>query len=313
MNDGTPGSDGCGEPESPERRGGREPSNALRGGVAVVTGGAGTGAGLGRGLVRQFAAAGMRVAILDIDGDSADELAAELRAGGTEVLSCTVDVRDHATLREAATRLAHEFGACNVLCAHAGGGSFGPVDGFGIDEWRRAFDLMVLGTIATVQSFLPLMRATEGPRRIVLTSSAAALAPGRFQGPYRAAKAAVTSIGETLQLELADEGIGTTIVFPSGMLAPMSDDLATPPADLELAEVDPALLSAITEEMAAHETDIATGEEAAVAVIRAIRDNRHYVVTHGATVVARARERQALLDAALTEVTQRDHRTAGEG
>ena len=84
---------------------------------------------------------------------------------------------------------------------------------------------MVTGTVATIQAFLPLMQRTEGLRRIVLTSSVAALAPGRFQGPYRAAKAAVMSIGETLALELEAEGIGTTIAIPSGMLPPELIDL----------------------------------------------------------------------------------------
>src|ERR1700722_3498750 len=86
--------------------------------------------------------------------------------------------------------------------------------------------LMVTGTVATIQAFLPLMQRAEGLRRIVLTASVAAIAPGRFQGPYRAAKAAVVSIGETLDLELGPDGIGTTIVFPGGMLPPSILELA---------------------------------------------------------------------------------------
>jgi NAD(P)-dependent dehydrogenase (short-subunit alcohol dehydrogenase family) len=285
--------------------------SGLAGRVAVVTGGAGTGAGLGRGLVRRFAAHGMRVAVLDVDGAAADALAMELGATGVDALACTVDVREPASLTAAAARVDAAFGGCHVLCAHVGGGAFGAIDLFTLDEWRDAFELMVIGTVATVQAFLPLLRASDGPRRIVLTSSAAALAPGRFQGPYRAAKAAVTSIGETLQLELEGEGIETTIVFPSGMLPPVAQNGDAPPPSLEgLEPLDPEVV-AIAEEMAAHPADIATGDEAAEVVVQAVLEQRHYVATHGATVVWRARERHARVDAALTELQGRGHRAPG--
>ncbi len=62
------------------------------------------------------------------------------------------------------------------------------------------------------------MRKTASHRRIVITSSVAAIAPGRYQGPYRASKAAVTSLAETLDLELGPEGIGAIVAFLSGMI-----------------------------------------------------------------------------------------------
>ena len=55
-------------------------ARALHGGVAVITGGAGTGAGLGQGLVLGFAAQGMRVAILDVDATRALPDVAERQA-----------------------------------------------------------------------------------------------------------------------------------------------------------------------------------------------------------------------------------------
>ena len=63
----------------------------LTGKVAVVTGG---GSGLGAAMARVFAAEGMRVAVLDIDGANAEAVAHELDAAGTQALSCAVDVAD---------------------------------------------------------------------------------------------------------------------------------------------------------------------------------------------------------------------------
>ena len=118
------------------------------------------------------------------------------------------------------------------------------------------------------------MRETDSLRRIVLTVSAAALAPGRFQGPYRSAKAAV-SIGETLDLELGPDGIGTTIVFPSGMLHPALLD-ASETGDVSAAggltrtPEARTVLEAVAEEMAPDPTDIRTGTDAAAPVIEAV-------------------------------------------
>jgi NAD(P)-dependent dehydrogenase (short-subunit alcohol dehydrogenase family) len=279
-------------------------TGVLRGATAVVTGGAGTGAGLGQGLARRLAAEGMRVAILDVDLEAASAVAASLRAGGAEAIACRADVRDAASLRLAAAHVQEAFGACNVLCAHVGGGGQGVFAELPLDAWREALEVMVLGTVATVQAFLPMLRATAGLRRIVLTSSIAALAPGRFQGPYRAAKAAVTSIGETIDLELGREGIGVTIVFPSGMLPTELIDLALAVAAQPAADGED-IQTALAREMASHPADLATGDAAAAPVVDAILAGRRYVVTHGVTAARTARDRHALLEAALDEPARR--------
>jgi NAD(P)-dependent dehydrogenase (short-subunit alcohol dehydrogenase family) len=286
--------------------------NSLGGGVAVVTGGAGSGAGLGQGLVRRFAAEGMQIAILDVDGAAAEALAIELRSSGTDAIACIADVLDHESLRAAASHVRGAFGACNILCAHVGGGGQGPFDALQPELWRRTFDVMVIGTVATVQAFLPLMRETAGLRRIVLTSSAAALAPGVYQGPYRSAKAAVTSIGETLDFELGSEGVGTTIVFPSGMLPPALVDLrngdgAETAEALSLTPEAQNVMNAVVAEMASDPTDVTTGAAAAAPVIDAIIAGRRYVVTHGMSVDRNYRSRHELIEEALADLESRGY------
>jgi NAD(P)-dependent dehydrogenase (short-subunit alcohol dehydrogenase family) len=281
----------------------------LEGGVAVVTGGAGIGAGLGQGLVRRLVAEGMRVAVLDLDVDAADALVAELRGEGADAIACRIDVNDSATMHAAAARVRAELGACNVLCAHVGGGGHGRFDDQGEAEWSAAMQTMVVGTVVTVQAFLPLLRDTHGVRRIVLTSSVAALAPGRDQGPYRAAKAAVTSIGETLALELEPEGIGTTIAFPSGMQADEMLDLAravagTPLDDLVAMMGDP-VMATIAHEMVGEPADVASGDAAAQPIVDAVLADQRYVVTHGTAFERAYRERAEALDAAIVSARRR--------
>ncbi len=255
----------------------------VTGEVAVVVGGAGLGAGLGFAMARQFAVAGMRVAVLDIDADAAAKAADALQSEGVEAIGLVADVTDLQSLRFAAAGVDETLGQCNILCAHVGGGGMGTIDELSASDWMAATDLMLGGTINTVEAFLPLVRKTSGSRHIVLTSSIAALAPGRFQGPYRAAKAAVTSFGETLRLELEPEAIGTTIVFPSGMLPPELADFvrsATEPMSAG------GVQGAIAAEMAPDLRDLATGEEAARDIVAAIEANEPYFITHGVTARA---------------------------
>jgi NAD(P)-dependent dehydrogenase (short-subunit alcohol dehydrogenase family) len=73
---------------------------------------------------------------------------------------------------------------------------FGPLELLAPDDWQWVLSVNVIGTANTVAAFLPLLRAADGPRHIVLTSSVAALAPSPRQGAYIASKFAVTGYGE---------------------------------------------------------------------------------------------------------------------
>ena len=189
--------------------------SGLRGGTAVVTG---AGSGLGAAMAGAFAAEGMAVAALDINREAAESVAAALEAGGTAAIGQAVDVADRETLDAAAAEVAARFGSCNVLAANVGVMQFGPLERITADDWQWLLSVNVVGTANTVNAFLPLLRAANGPRHIVLTSSMAALVPTPRQGAYITTKFAITGYGDVLRQELADDGIGVTVVFPSGMI-----------------------------------------------------------------------------------------------
>ena len=109
------------------------------------------------------------------------------------------------------------FGGCDLLCANVGVQQFGSIDRLTDDDWTWVLGVNVLGTIRTVTAFLPLLRKRSGWRHIALTASTSVFIPGVRLGAYATSKFAVVGFGETLRLELADEGIGVTIVFPAGM------------------------------------------------------------------------------------------------
>jgi NAD(P)-dependent dehydrogenase (short-subunit alcohol dehydrogenase family) len=271
------------------------PSATSWSGTAVVTGGA---SGLGAAMVDRFAAAGMPVVVLDIDGNRAEVQAARVREAGGRALGRQVDVSDRTALAEAA-RATAEFGGCSILCCNVGVMQFGAVDRLTAEEWRWVMDVNVLGTVHTVDAFLPLLRNASGTRRIVLTSSSGALVPGVRMAAYVASKHAVLGYGEVLREELAGEGIGVSVLFPAGMTSRHleSTALARPtalgPAEVRADDVA-AMMASRGVDAATH---VATPEHATRHLLADLAADERYIVTHGRYREALASRLEALLAA----------------
>ena len=115
---------------------------------------------------------------------------------------------------------------------------FGAVEDFTDDEWRWLLDVNVIGSARVARAFLPLLRRAERGR-LAFTTSSSILDPASRLGAYQASKFAVWGLAETLRLELADDGIGVSVIFPSGMItrhletseAAQPDHLRRPIAD----------------------------------------------------------------------------------
>lgn len=179
--------------------------------AAVITGGA---SGLGRALGEQCAMRGMDVALLDLDGDRAVEEAKTLAsAHGVAAHGLRVDVSDPSSVDGAVAEVDARLGAADVVVSNVGVQLFGAVERFTDDEWRWVLDVNVVGSARVARSFLPLLRRSSQPR-LAFTTSSSILDPGSRLGAYQASKFAVWGLAETLRLELADDGIAVTVVFP---------------------------------------------------------------------------------------------------
>jgi NAD(P)-dependent dehydrogenase (short-subunit alcohol dehydrogenase family) len=253
-------------------------------------------------LGERCAALGMDVALLDLDGDrAATEAAALAAAHGTECLGDRVDVSDAASVEGAAASVEERFGAADLVVSNVGVQLFGAVEQFTDDEWRWLLDVNVVGSARVARAFVPLLRRADHGR-LAFTTSSSVLDPASRLGAYQASKFAVWGLAETLRLELADDGIGVTIVLPSGMLSRhLETSEAAQPAHLRrpiAGDGDLDAMIASNPDMAAM---LATPEEAATGVIEAVLAGERYVITHGdltAAVVARAEALTAAAEAA---------------
>jgi NAD(P)-dependent dehydrogenase (short-subunit alcohol dehydrogenase family) len=257
-----------------------EPSEPARNAVAVVSGAA---SGFGAAIAARCAAHGMDVAVLDIDGDRAADVARDLTSRfGIAALADTVDVGVDADVVAAARRVGDELGGCDVLFANVGVQQFGAVLRLTDDDWSWVLNVNVIGAARTVRAFVPLMAGRPSPR-ISLTASSSVLAPTARLGAYQASKFAVLGLAETLRVELADLGIAVSTVFPSGMATRhLESSIAARPAELGASVTAPDDLEVMLSTSSFSDADFATPEEAALHVLEDVLNGERYIITHGA-------------------------------
>jgi NAD(P)-dependent dehydrogenase (short-subunit alcohol dehydrogenase family) len=248
----------------------------------------------------------MNVVLLDVDGDRAEMEAAALAAAhGVEVLGLRVDVADTASVEVAAATVDRRFGKAHLVISNVGVQLFASIARATDDEWRWLLDVNVIGSARVARAFLPLLRKAERGR-LAFTSSSSVLDPASRMSMYQASKFAVWGLAETLRVELAPEGIGVSVIFPSGMLSRhLETSEAAQPAHLRRPIAGDDDFAALHDSNPMMSQFLATPEEAAAGVLDGILGDRRYIVTHGDFLDALdTRDRE--LRAAAAQATGRD-------
>ena len=182
-------------------------SDQLEGGVALVTG---ANRGIGKEVARQLAQRGYEVLLSARDGAKATEAARELAEDtGGSVMPLTLDVSDPQSISAAAERLRSEPGRLDLLVNNAGIGSDFGVSGTDpdFDAIQRALDTNFFGAYRLTVSLLPLLRESEHPRIVNVSSGMGGVAEmGGWSPGYRVSKASLNAMTRILSTELKDVG-----------------------------------------------------------------------------------------------------------
>jgi rhamnose utilization protein RhaD (predicted bifunctional aldolase and dehydrogenase)/NAD(P)-dependent dehydrogenase (short-subunit alcohol dehydrogenase family) len=173
--------------------------------VAIIGG----GSGIGQAAARRFAEEGAHVLVADLDGATAEAVAAGLAAAFPgRVVGMAADVRDDASLDAFFRRAVLEFGGLDCLFYTAGlPPRFAPVTEIRREDLQRQLEVHYLGAVAAIGRAAGIMRRQGIGGSIVASVSKAALVPGKEAVAYGGSKAALLQALRVAAVELGGDGI----------------------------------------------------------------------------------------------------------
>ncbi|MFC7401869.1 SDR family NAD(P)-dependent oxidoreductase [Citricoccus sp. GCM10030269] len=195
----------------------------LDGKVAIVTG---AGRGLGRAYAIAMAEAGAAVVVNDLDGETAESTAEEIRTAGGRAATVVAAVGTSKTAQELVDTAVNEFGRLDVLVANAGALRDRVLWKMSDEDFDLVISSHLRGAFTCGRAAAVTMREQKEGGRIILIGSPAGQFGSFGQTNYSAAKAGLVAMSRTWSLELARAEIAVNTVIPTA-LSPMT---ATIPA-----------------------------------------------------------------------------------
>ncbi len=184
----------------------------LEGKCAIVTGGGGA---IGRSIVRRLASHGAKIAVFDIDENSAGNAAREIPEGG-KAMYLGVDVSNFDSVMKSVEKVVAEFGSADILVNSAGGSARGEMRVFHeqkIEVVNSMLGVNLFGALHLIRAVSPYMIRENGGRIINITSIVA-LGGMRACTEYAAAKGGILAATKCLAIELGQHNVTVNCVSP---------------------------------------------------------------------------------------------------
>jgi 2-hydroxycyclohexanecarboxyl-CoA dehydrogenase len=188
--------------------------------TVIVTGG---GGGIGGATCRRFGEAGSRVAVFDINLESAAKTAADItKAGGVaEAFHC--DITDHEGVKAAVAAAEAALGPISILVNNAGWDIFRLFKDTTPADWQKLIAINLTGALNMHHAVLPgMLERRHG--RIVNIASDAARVGSSGEAVYAACKAGLVGFSKTIAREHARHGINVNVVCPGATNTALFDD-----------------------------------------------------------------------------------------
>ncbi|MFI5627007.1 SDR family NAD(P)-dependent oxidoreductase [Nocardioides sp. NPDC051685] len=270
----------------------------ISGRTAVVTG---AGGGMGRSIALELAAEGANVAVVDLDKDAAEAVAAEIGANGGKAAAYAVDVSKLDQVEQLAESVYERFGSVEILVNNAGVTlrPFRASWDTSYEDFQWVMAVNFWGVLHGHHVFVPRMRETPGEKHIVNTSSMASLVAVAGHSAYSASKSAVDGLSHAAREELKTQGIGVSILHPGPVRTRIVTSERLRPSeeqsdkrgvkswtDYIVQPENPAVQSAVEQledaDVAASPWEYITPDAVGRMVIDAIKDNKPHILTHPA-------------------------------
>jgi 3-oxoacyl-[acyl-carrier protein] reductase len=191
----------------------------LEGKVALVTA---ASRGLGRAVATELAREGAQVVVSSRDEETLGITATEIgEETGAEVAHFSADLSAEEDIGALVSHAVERFGGVDVLINNTGGPPAGGFDDFGDEEWKAAFELILLSVVRMVRGVLPLMR-NRGGGRIVNIASSSVKQPIEDLILSNTFRAGLAGLAKSLSFELAPDGILVNTLGPGRILTERS-------------------------------------------------------------------------------------------
>jgi NAD(P)-dependent dehydrogenase (short-subunit alcohol dehydrogenase family) len=177
----------------------------LRGKTVLITGAA---RGIGAETARRAAAAGANVALVGLEPEELERVAAQC---GSNAAAFECDVTDWDALERAVERTVERFGGIDVVMANAGIAPAGMVRSVDPAAFERTVEINLLGVWRTVRASLPQVIERKG--YVLVTASLAAAIHGPGMAAYSAAKAGAEAFADSLRVEVKHLGVDVGVAY----------------------------------------------------------------------------------------------------
>ncbi len=193
----------------------------FEGKVAVVTG---AGSGIGKGLARECARAGMKLVLAGYNRDPLQDLSAELVDVETHCVA--TDVAQFAQVEALANSTLDRFGRVDFLFNNAGVADPGRTQDTSMEDWRWTMSVNLWGPINGVQAFLPMMQQ-QGFGHINSTASESGLYGTSHLAAYNVSKFGVVGLMQSLERDLrsANSPLRASVFCPSAVKTSILDSM----------------------------------------------------------------------------------------
>ena len=193
--------------------------------VAIITG---ASQGLGLQIAKHYLSAGANLVLCARNHEHLKSATLELGAQLSEhqkIYSIVADVSSESDVNNVLHLTLEKFGTCHILVNNAGiYGPMGTIDDVDINEWIRAIQVNLFGSVLMSRAVIPLFKKQKYGKLIQL-SGGGATAPLPNLSAYAASKAAVVRYAETLAEELRDFGIDVNAIAPGALNTRMLDEV----------------------------------------------------------------------------------------
>ncbi|WP_454740138.1 SDR family NAD(P)-dependent oxidoreductase [Cupriavidus necator] len=179
--------------------------------VALVTG---AGRGVGEAIAREFQGSGARVAISDVNYETADAVAKSLDPSGATAMAIALDVRQKSAFEAARDRISQTWGKTDIVVNNAGYAKRTPTADITPEEFDDIVAINMRSVFLSCQVFSEHMRANGFGRIINVTSLAGQNGGTVASAHYSAAKAGAIMLGKYFALQLAGSGVTVNTISP---------------------------------------------------------------------------------------------------